>query len=160
MRSAGIFRNALQATRFDPQYLVLEITETARISDHSVATSILEELKSIGVKISMDDFGVGAASYEAFYELPFDEIKIDRLFVSNMAKDPKARAIVASIAAMGREARITVVAEGLENPQDIGLLEAVGCQQVQGFAFSRPVSLSNLLEFKEVDENRAAANMV
>ncbi|MBX7483837.1 EAL domain-containing protein [Qipengyuania qiaonensis] len=160
MRIAGIVRNALQATRFDPQFLVLEITETSRISDHSVASSILEELKSTGVKISMDDFGVGSASYEAFYELPFDEIKIDRLFVSNMAKDPKARAIVASIAAMGREARITVVAEGLENPQDIGLLEAIGCQQVQGFAFSRPVSLSNLLESKDIDGMRAAANMV
>ena len=160
MRIAGIVRNVLQATRFDPQYLTLEITETARISDHTVAASILDELKSLGVKISMDDFGVGAASFEAFYELPFDELKIDRLFVSNMGNDTKARAIVASIAAMGREARITVVAEGLENPQDIGLLKKIGCQQVQGFAFSRPVSLSNLLEFKEFAETQAAANMV
>lgn len=160
MRIAGIVRNVLQATRFDPQYLTLEITETARISDHTVAASILDELKSLGVKISMDDFGVGAASFEAFYELPFDELKIDRLFVSNMGKDTKARAIVASIAAMGREARITVVAEGLENPQDIGLLKKIGCQQVQGFAFSRPVSLSNLLEFKEFAVTQAAANMV
>ena len=160
MRIAGIVRNVLQATRFDPTYLTLEITETARISDHSVAASILDELKTLGVKISMDDFGVGAASFEAFYELPFDELKIDRLFVSNMAKDPKARAIVASIASMGRDARITVVAEGLENPQDIGLLEQMGCQQVQGFAFSRPVSLSNLLEYKDIVPERSAANMV
>ncbi|KWV95632.1 hypothetical protein ASS64_15770 [Erythrobacter sp. AP23] len=160
MRIAGIVRNALQATRFDPRSLVLEITETARISDHTVAASIIEELKAIGVKISMDDFGIGSSSYEAFYELPFDELKIDRLFVTNMARDPKARAIVASIAAMGREARITVVAEGLENPQDIGLLEEIGCEQVQGFAFSRPVSLSNLLELKDFGKNRAAANMV
>lgn len=160
MRIAGIVRNVLQATRFDPEYLTLEITETARISDHTVAASILEELKTLGVKISMDDFGVGSASFEAFYELPFDELKIDRLFVSNMAKDPKAKAIVASLAAMGREARITVVAEGLENPQDIGLLKKIGCQQVQGFAFSRPVSLSNLMEFKDFAETQNAANMV
>lgn len=160
MRIAGIVRNVLQATRFDPEYLTLEITETARITDHTVAASILEELKSLGVKISMDDFGVGAASFEAFYELPFDELKIDRLFVANMAKDAKAKAIVASIAAMGRDARITVVAEGLENPQDIGLLKKIGCQQVQGFAFSRPVSLSNLLEFKEFVQTPSAANMV
>ena len=160
MRIAGIVRNVLQATRFDPAYLTLEITETARISDHTVAASILEELRSLGVKISMDDFGVGAASFEAFYELPFDELKIDRLFVANMAKDPKARAIVSSIAAMGREARITVVAEGLENPQDIALFEEAGCQQVQGFAFSRPLSLSNLLEYQDFTLNRPAANMV
>ena len=160
MRIAGIVRNVLQATRFDPAYLTLEITETARISDHTVAASILEELRSLGVKISMDDFGVGAASFEAFYELPFDELKIDRLFVANMAKDPKARAIVSSIAAMGREARITVVAEGLENPQDIVLFEEAGCQQVQGFAFSRPLSLSDILEYQDFTLNRPAANMV
>ena len=160
MRVVGLVRNVLQATRFDPQYLTLEITETARISDHNVASSILQELRSMGVRIAMDDFGVGAASYEAFYELPFDEIKIDRLFITNIAKDPKARAIVSSIAAMGREARITVVAEGLENPQDIALLEHVGCQQVQGFAFSRPLSLSNLLEYQDFTSDRAIANMV
>ena len=160
MRVVGLVRNVLQATRFDPQYLTLEITETARISDHNVASSILQELRSIGVRIAMDDFGVGAASYEAFYELPFDEIKIDRLFITNIAKDPKARAIVSSIAAMGREARIIVVAEGLENPQDIALLEHVGCQQVQGFAFSRPLSLSNLLEYQDFTSDRAIANMV
>lgn len=160
MRIVGIVRNVLQATRFDPQHLVLEITETSRISDYSVAASILDEIKAVGAKISMDDFGVGSASYEAFYELPFDEIKIDRLFVSNVANDPKARAIVASIAAMGHEARITVVAEGLENRQDIELLESIGCQQVQGYAFSRPVSLSNLVESQDLTESRFAANMV
>ncbi|MBX7502195.1 EAL domain-containing protein [Qipengyuania sp. YG27] len=160
MRIVGLVRNVLQATRFAPQSLTLEITETARISDHSVAASILEELKAIGVRISMDDFGIGAASFEAFYELPFDEIKIDRLFVSNIGKDPKALAIVSSIAAMGRDARITVVAEGLENPQDIPLLENAGCQQVQGFAFSRPLPLSNLLEYQNLSIERPAANMV
>ena len=160
MRIVGLVRNVLQATRFAPQSLTLEITETARISDHNVAASILDELKSIGVRIAMDDFGVGAASFEAFYELPFDEIKIDRLFVSNIGKDPKALAIVSSIAAMGREARITVIAEGLENPQDIPLLENAGCQQVQGFAYSRPLSLSNLLEYQELTLSRPIANMV
>jgi EAL domain-containing protein (putative c-di-GMP-specific phosphodiesterase class I) len=108
----------------------------------------------------MDDFGVGAANYEAFYELPFDEIKIDRMFVANIAKDPKARAIVASIAAMGRGARITVVAEGLENPQDIPMLQEAGCQQVQGFAFSRPLSLSNLLEYQELAPEQTLSNIV
>ena len=160
MRIVGIIQHALQSTGFDPEYLVLEITETSRISDYAVAASILDEIKLVGVKVSMDDFGIGSASYEAFYELPFDEIKIDRLFVSNMAKDPKARAIVSSVAAMGREARINVVAEGLENPNDIDMLELIGCQQVQGFAFSRPISLTNLLELNSSDQTRGAANMV
>jgi len=160
MRIVSVVRTVLDATNFDPKFLVLEITETARITDYAAAGSVLEELRTIGVKISMDDFGVGAASFEAFYELPFDELKIDRLFVSNMAQNSKARAIVASVAAMGHEARITVVAEGLENPQDIGLLEAIGCQQVQGFAFSRPISLTNLLEYNEADLPKPAAKMV
>lgn len=160
MRIVGLVRNALQATRFSAESLTLEITETARISDLSVAATILEELKTIGVRISMDDFGVGAASFEAFYQLPFDELKIDRLFVSNIGKDPKALAIVSSIAAMGRAARITVVAEGLENPQDIPLAEQAGCQQVQGYAFSHPIALSNLLEYHDFRMERPAANMV
>ena len=160
MRVVGIVRNVLQATRFDAKYLVLEITETARIADLVNAACILQELRSLGVKISMDDFGMGAANYEAFYELPFDEVKIDRRFVSNIASDAKAKAIVASIAQMGRDARITVVAEGLEDPADIELLKELGCELVQGYAFSRPLSLANLLEYQQLTSTPQAANMV
>lgn len=160
MRIVGIVRNVLQATRFNAQFLVLEITETSRIADLGTAASILSELRDLGVRISIDDFGMGAANFETFFMLPFDELKIDRLFVSNMLKDPKARAIVSSLVAMGREARITIVAEGVETAEEVEILNEIGCDEMQGYAFSRPVSLSNLLEFQQKQENARAANMV
>ncbi|TMM47377.1 EAL domain-containing protein [Qipengyuania marisflavi] len=147
MRIVGLVRNVLQATQFDPKHLMLEVTETARITDLKTAASILLELKELGTRISMDDFGVGAANFETFYELPFDEIKIDRLFISNAATSRKAHAIAASIVAMGNEARISVVAEGVEDPRDLGMLRDMGCSEVQGYALSRPISLAKLLEF-------------
>jgi EAL domain-containing protein (putative c-di-GMP-specific phosphodiesterase class I) len=160
MRIVGNVRNVLQATQFDPHYLILEITETSRIADLATASTILNELRALGVKISVDDFGVGAANFETFYELPFDELKIDRLFVANLARDAKARAIVSSIVVMGKSARITIVAEGVENAEDVQILTEIGCELLQGYYFSRPISLSNLLDFKDIAESDRAAKMV
>lgn len=160
MRIVGIVRNVLQATRFDPRFLVLEVTETSRIADLGTAAAILSELRALGLRISIDDFGMGAANFETFFALPFDELKIDRLFVSNMMKDPKARAIVSSLVAMGREARITIVAEGVETQEEVEILNKIGCDELQGYVFSRPISLSKLLELNENMEKTRAANMV
>ncbi len=160
MRVVTLVKNVIQATRFDPRYLVLEVTETALIPDLSIAASVLTELKTTGASISMDDFGVGAANFETFYELPFDELKIDRLFISNIAENPKARAIATSIVAMGREAQISVVAEGMENIDDLEILNEIGCPQVQGYALSRPVSLTNLLKLNEMSAEEWQQNMV
>lgn len=160
MRIVGLVRNVLQATSFQPDCLILEVTETARITDLSTAASVLAELKSLGPRISIDDFGVGAANFEAFYQLPFDELKIDRLFVSNMVHSAKARAIAASIVAMGRDSRISIVAEGAETPEELAILNKIGCFYVQGYGISRPISLSNLLEFQENVPHARLQNMV
>ncbi len=155
-----MIQNTLQATQFPPEYLVLEVTETARIRDLSKASAILQQMKGLGVRISMDDFGVGEANFETFYELPFDELKIDRLFIKDITKDPKARAIATSLIAMGNEARITVVAEGVEHMEDLAILKEIGCTEVQGFALSRPVSLANLLIYLEVGAGQGLSNVV
>lgn len=147
MRIVGIVRNVLQATGFDPNYLVLEITETARIRDLTQARTVLNALKTLGSHLSMDDFGVGAANFETLQALPFDEIKIDRQFVSRATTSIKARAITASIVGLGTSARIAVVAEGAETALDLQMLREIGCWHVQGFALARPMPLSNLLEF-------------
>ncbi|MEZ5680397.1 MAG: EAL domain-containing protein [Erythrobacter sp.] len=160
MRIVGIVRNVLQATRFDPRFLVLEVTETSRIADLDTAATILSELRALGLRVSIDDFGMGAANFETFFALPFDELKIDRLFVSNMMKDAKARAIVSSLVAMGHEARITIVAEGVETQEEVEILNEIGCDELQGYVFSRPISLSKLLEFNETREKTRTANMV
>jgi EAL domain-containing protein (putative c-di-GMP-specific phosphodiesterase class I) len=82
--------------------------------------------------------------------LPFDELKIDRLFVSNIVADDKARAIARSLISMGNEARVAVVAEGVETADELRLLMDLGCSQVQGYALSHPITLSKLLEFQQV----------
>lgn len=160
MRIVALVKNVIQATRFDPSYLVLEVTETALIPDLNTAADVLHQLKATGASISMDDFGVGAANLETFYGLPFDELKIDRLFISNIAENPKARAIATSIVAMGREAGIAVVAEGMENIEDLAILSEIDCPQVQGYALSRPVSLTNLLKLDEMSTEERQQNMV
>ena len=155
LRIVGIVRNAIQASGFDPRFLILEVTETSRIGDMATAATILQELKALGVRISIDDFGCGAANFETFFELPFDELKIDRLFVSNLTKSQKAKAIASSIVAMGNEARITVVAEGAEDTETLKILNEIGCKYVQGYVLSRPISLTNLLKFQVSGENTA-----
>ncbi|MXP27699.1 EAL domain-containing protein [Porphyrobacter algicida] len=160
MRIVGLVRNVLQATGFSPEHLVLEITETARVGDLETADVIIRQLKALGTKISMDDFGVGAANFEALHALPFDEVKIDRRFVADASDNPKARAIVSSILALGRESRIAIVAEGAETDQDLDMLRLIGCTQVQGYAISRPISLTNLLEKYVSGSERQARNMV
>jgi len=153
-------RNTLQATKFPAHLLVLEVTETARIRDLAKAAAIIKQIKALGVRISMDDFGVGEANFETFYELPFDELKIDRLFIKNITVDPKARAIATSLIALGNEARITVVAEGVEHAEELEILREIGCSEVQGYALSRPISLSNLLIYLNDRSNESLTNVV
>ena len=148
MKIVGMVRNVLQATGFDPRFLVLEVTETSRIGNLGTAEMVLNELKALGTRISMDDFGVGETNFETFFELPFDEVKIDRLFVANIAKSAKAKAIVTSIVQMGRDARIGVVAEGAEDAETLKILTEIGCTHVQGYFLARPMGLDNLLNFK------------
>lgn len=157
MRIVGIVRNVLQATDFDANYLVLEITETARIHDLTQARSVLKALKALGTYLSMDDFGVGAANFEALEALPFDEIKIDRRFVAGAAASSKARAITASIVGLGASTRIAVVAEGAETAADLQMLRDIGCWQVQGYALARPMPLINLLTFIGADQAEASS---
>ena len=152
MRIVGIVRNTLQATGFDARHLILEITETSRIGDLETAAAILSELKSLGLKISIDDFGVGSANFETLFGLPFDELKIDRLFVDSISRSKKAKAITSSMIAMGNAARITVVAEGAEDEKTLQILNEIGCRYVQGYALARPLSLTNLLEYKVYPE--------
>ncbi len=153
-------RDVLAETGFNPHHLTLEITETYRISNHERAAEVLGELHALGPKISMDDFGVGAASLEALQRLPFDELKIDRLFTSAMRDDPKAAAIVRSVLMLGKELRIIVVAEGVEDEATLTILRDSGCVVAQGFAISRPISFDGILRFQQLDPQTRKANMV
>ncbi len=152
--------NVLRKTAFDPHRLTLEITETYRISNLDRAAEVMNELRSLGAKISMDDFGVGAASLEALLRLPFGELKIDRMFISQMATNNKAKGIVRNILQLGKDLRIIVVAEGVEDAQTLRILRDSGCLVAQGFGISRPIPINKVLEFQNGGANELLKNMV
>ncbi|MXO73430.1 EAL domain-containing protein [Alteraurantiacibacter buctensis] len=150
----------LHGTGFDPRRLTLEITETYRISDFDRAAEVLGDLAALGPKISMDDFGVGAASLEALQRLPFGELKIDRLFIAAMKDDAKAYAIVRNVLQMGKDLRIIVVAEGVENAATLTKLRDAGCLVAQGFGISRPVPFDEILQFQKLRPEDRLTKMV
>ena len=141
-------REVLDETQFDPKHLTLEITETYRISSFEMAGEVMAEMSAIGPKISMDDFGVGAASFEALLRLPFGELKIDRLFVLQIREDDKARGIVKNVLNLGKDLRIIVVAEGVEDAATLKMLKDLGCTIAQGFGLFRPMRAEQVLEFQ------------
>lgn len=153
-------RDVLEETGYDPNRLTLEITETYRISNFERAAEILNDLAALGAKISMDDFGVGAASLEALQRLPFSELKIDRMFTSAMKDDPKAAGIVRHVLRLGKELRIIVVAEGVEDEATLTLLRDSGCLVAQGFAISRPAHFDEILKFQRFTESEELRKMV
>ncbi len=136
-----ILDESLGRSRMKPGNVTIEMTETARIADLRQASVVMSELKTRGVRLSADDFGVGAASFEPFLELPFDELKIDRLFVAQIVRDAKARRIVEHLVKLGKDLDIRVLAEGVEDQATLEILKSLGCPAAQGFKLGRPVSL-------------------
>lgn len=153
-------REVLAETHFDPRRLTLEITETYRISNFERASQILADLAALGPKISMDDFGVGAASLEALQRLPFSELKIDRTFIAEIKDDPKSAGIVRNVLQLGKDLRIIVVAEGVEDDATLQILRESECLVAQGFGISRPVSFEEILKFKPKTAIGMAKNVV
>jgi diguanylate cyclase (GGDEF)-like protein len=124
--------------------LVVEITETALLSDPARAVTVLGELSDLGVRVSLDDFGVGQTSLSYLATLPVDELKIDRGFVTDMVYDRAHAAIVRSIVDLAHNLSLSVVAEGVETVEASDALRTAGCDLAQGYLFSRPVPLTAL----------------
>jgi diguanylate cyclase (GGDEF)-like protein/PAS domain S-box-containing protein len=124
--------------------LVLEITETALMSDPEAALRTLQELRGLGVLLAVDDFGTGYSSFTYLKRFPVDELKIDRSFVAGMTTDPGDRAIVASCVHLAHAMGLVAVAEGVESPAEHQALRELGCDQAQGYLISRPVPPSAL----------------
>jgi diguanylate cyclase (GGDEF)-like protein len=117
--------------------LELEITESVLLRDHADTFRILHRLKSLGVRIAMDDFGTGYSSVSYLRRFPFDTLKIDQSFVRTLGQDGGAIAIVRALVGLGKACNMGVVAEGVETAEQAALLEAEGCDALQGFLFSR-----------------------
>jgi EAL domain-containing protein (putative c-di-GMP-specific phosphodiesterase class I) len=130
-------------TGLPPDRLELEITEGVLIGDFSRALSILRRLKALGVRIAMDDFGTGYSSLSYLQSFPFDKIKIDRAFISNVDRNPQSAAIVRAVIGLGRGLDLPVVAEGVETDTQLAFLSREACDEVQGYLVGRPMTIDH-----------------
>ena len=130
----------LKATGFEPNFLKLEITETALMHNTEVVSSTLARLNDLHIQLAMDDFGTGYSSLSYLHQFPIKTLKIDRSFVQNLGLKRETRKIVQTIVALGKHLGMDVTAEGVENVQQIAELQAFDCSHAQGFLFSKPLS--------------------
>lgn len=135
-----LIQAALVETQLSPNYLELEITETAVMKNVERAKLLLGQIHQLGVSIALDDFGTGYSSLSYLKEFPFQTLKIDRSFIRDINTDPNDKAIVAAIIAMGRVLNLELVAEGVEQEVQEYLLRSIGCEHMQGFWFSQPLT--------------------
>ncbi|HEV2556991.1 MAG TPA: EAL domain-containing protein [Microvirga sp.] len=129
----------IKETGFDPTRLELELTEGVVVEDADAAEAAMMELRALGVNLALDDFGTGYSSLIYLRRFAFDKIKIDRSFLESMEATGESAILVHSIVHLGRALGLTVTAEGVETKEQHRFLQALGCHQLQGFLFSRPV---------------------
>lgn len=142
----GRIRDIIGETGIDPNHLELEITESVYMDHADRTLQILETFKSEGIRLSIDDFGTGYCSLGYLREFPVDILKIDQSFVKWMTGDPDSYVIARSVVALAHGLGMRVIAEGVETEGQLRLLAAEGCDDIQGYFFSRPVPASEILQ--------------
>jgi EAL domain-containing protein (putative c-di-GMP-specific phosphodiesterase class I) len=130
---AALAESGLAASRLE-----LEITEAVLIRDDEAALAVLHDLRAIGVRIALDDFGTGYSSLSYLQRFPFDKIKIDRCFITDIAEPEGSSSIVQAVVTIAADRRMTTTAEGVETEQQRDLLRELGCSEMQGYLFSPP----------------------
>jgi EAL domain-containing protein (putative c-di-GMP-specific phosphodiesterase class I) len=133
----------LLETGLSPSRLELEITESVLVDDFSRGQAILRRLKTLGVKIAMEDFGTGYSSLSYLQSFPFDEIKLDRSFVSDLETNNNSAAIVRAVVTLARSLNLPVLAEGVETEAQRLILSHEGCDQIQGYLTGKPLPIQN-----------------
>lgn len=139
--AAALHRHALP-----PALLELEITESVLMRDTDRALEVLSDLRRIGIKVSIDDFGTGYSSLNYLKRLPLDKLKIDRSFIRDLPRDANDVAITQAIIAISAKLGLSVIAEGVETREQFEFLRSNGCNQIQGFYFSRPRSAPEIID--------------
>jgi EAL domain-containing protein (putative c-di-GMP-specific phosphodiesterase class I) len=137
-------RTALDDGGVPGQMLCLEVTETAAPARHGPFVDVLHAVRALGIKVALDDFGAGYSTLTNLRELPIDVIKVERSFVAGIAEKGDDRGIVAAVMALARELDLTVIAEGVEDEQQLAVLRSLGCQFAQGHLFSAAVAPEQL----------------
>jgi len=152
---AQTIKKILDTTQLDPDCLELEITESTLIDDAAKFIETLHSLKMIGVKLAIDDFGTGYSSLAYLKDFPIDRLKIDRAFVSSLEKEPNNEAILKAIVVVGQNLKKKVVAEGVETKYQYEYLKSIGCDELQGYYFKKPLPEK---EFESLIINSSGAN--
>jgi diguanylate cyclase (GGDEF)-like protein len=137
-------RATLEASRLEPRYLELELTESVLMRDAASADSVLHALAGLGVKLAIDDFGTGYSSLSYLRQFPIDTLKIDQSFVNEITSNPDDAAIVRAVISMGKSLKKRVIAEGVETAEQAAFLLAQHCDEGQGLFFGRPVGAEAL----------------
>ena len=141
-RDSGLvdsIRRALDDSGIDACHLEAELTESAVMTDPEQSVRILEQLSAMGVVVSVDDFGTGYSSMSYLRRFPIDKLKIDRIFINEIASSSEDASIVCAIISLAHSLKLKVVAEGVETPAQLDFLRTAGCDEYQGYLFSRPL---------------------
>ncbi len=137
----------LFALDFPPHLLTLELSESSLISNYHGAKKTIRDLKKLGVKVALDNFGTGYSSLTYLQEFPFDYVKIDKSFIGNLRDCKKKQALVQGIISIGKGLNLIVIAEGIENREDLDFLCKCDCNYGQGYIFSKPLSIKDFHSF-------------
>jgi EAL domain-containing protein (putative c-di-GMP-specific phosphodiesterase class I) len=148
---------ALARSGLDPALLELELTESMLMQSVDVTLDTLHRIRDMGVRLAIDDFGTGYSSLSYLKRFPLHTLKIDRSFVKDLPRDAEDAAITKAIIAMAHSLRLAVVAEGVETQEQLAFLQQHGCDEVQGYLFSRPVGADEFGGLLAAQEKRAAA---
>jgi diguanylate cyclase (GGDEF)-like protein/PAS domain S-box-containing protein len=155
LHHAGFIDNLsriIEETGLPPEFLELELTESAVMSDAEQMITLLGELKKMGLSLAIDDFGTGYSSLSYLKRFPIDRLKIDRSFIRDLTLNPEEEAISRAIIGMGRTLKIKAIAEGVETAAQHRFLRQEGCDELQGFYFSKPVSAAQFAQLLVRDQ--------
>ncbi len=141
-----LIRRVLHETGLAPQYLELELTEGLLLSNADVMFSVLQELKALGLKLAIDDFGTGYSSLSYLKQFPVGRLKIDRSFIRDIAVNPDDAAITTAIISMAKSLNLKVIAEGVEDEEQMSFLRAHQCDEIQGYYFSKPLAVDKVAD--------------
>jgi predicted signal transduction protein with EAL and GGDEF domain len=136
--------NALAASGLHPTRLEIEITESVLLQDREATLAVLHRLRALGIRIAMDDFGTGYSSLTYLQSFPFDKIKIDRSFVKDITDNAGSLYIVRAVAALANGMGMAATAEGVETNEQLDKISAVGCTEMQGYLFSKPLPVAEI----------------
>ena len=145
-------------SRLQPARLELELTEQVLVQESETTRANLDRLHQLGVRLVMDDFGVGYCSLSYLRRFPFDKIKIDRSFIKDIPAQREATAIVRAIAGLARSLGMTMTAEGVETQNQLDIVRGLGCTEIQGYLFGAPKPVAELSRLLEAQLERRASS--